>query len=93
MCNSSIVGKDAQLAICNQYSDRELTRWKLVTKWLMFFPEGKPRVLKLRLKTLKIGKIRSTVPRLEEEISALNQPALTRILKTLEYWMGFDLLS
>jgi hypothetical protein len=24
---------------------------KLVTKWLMFFPEGKPRVLKLRPKT------------------------------------------
>ena len=70
ICTSSIVGKDAQLAICNQYSDRELTRWKLVTKWMMFFPEGKPRVLKLRLKTLKIGRILFTVPRLGEEISA-----------------------
>ena len=42
----------AQLAICNHYSSsKELTRWKFVTKWLMFFQEGKPRVLKLRLKT------------------------------------------
>jgi hypothetical protein len=47
----SIGGKNAQLAICNQDSGRELARWRLVTKSLMLFPKDKPRVLKLRLKT------------------------------------------